>query len=222
MLHDNVFHVTKRFSHDMAKIKICGITNLEDALMAVEAGADALGFVFFCKSSRHISPDQAALIIRQLPPFVQTVGLFVNEEVKTVNSTADFCGLDIIQLHGEETPEFCSRVNRRVIKAFRVKDMITLDEMKGYQVAGFLLDTWSPSAHGGTGTTFDWDIAAEASVQGRIILAGGLTPENVAGAVRKVKPYAVDVSSGVESEPRKKDAVKVRLFIRAVRNLYEI
>jgi len=206
----------------MVRVKICGITNLEDALMAVEAGADALGFVFFGKSSRHISPDQAALIIRQLPPFVQTVGLFVNEEIATVNATADICGLDVIQLHGEETPEFCSAVNRRVIKAFRVKDMSSLDRMKDYQVAGFLLDTWSPAAQGGTGIAFNWDIAAEASAQGRIILAGGLTPENVAGAVRKVKPYAVDVSSGVESDPRKKDGMKVRLFIRAVRELYEI
>lgn len=206
----------------MVRVKICGITNLEDALMAVEAGADALGFVFFGKSPRHISPDQAANIIRQLPPFVQTVGLFVNEEVETVNSTADLCGLDIIQLHGEETPEFCSRVSRRVIKAFRVKDMSTLDEMKDYQVAGFLLDTWSRSAHGGTGKTFNWDIAADAAVEERIILAGGLTPENVAGAVRKVKPYAVDVSSGVEDTPRKKNSQKVRLFIRTVRELYEI
>lgn len=206
----------------MTKIKICGITNLEDALMAVEAGADALGFVFFHKSPRHISPDHAAAIIRQLPPFVQTAGLFVNAECATVNATADRCGLDIIQLHGEEPPEFCTAVNRRIIKAFRVKDIASLARLKEYQVAGFLLDAWSPAAHGGTGTTFDWDIAAAAAVQDRIILAGGLTPENVTGAVQKVRPYAVDVSSGVESAPGKKDAAKIRLFIRAVRERYEI
>ncbi|MDD2273169.1 MAG: phosphoribosylanthranilate isomerase [Desulfuromonadaceae bacterium] len=202
----------------MVRVKICGITNLEDALMAVEAGADALGFVFYQGSSRNILPEQAASIIHQLPPFVQTVGLFVNEEPATVNITADRCRLDIVQLHGEESPDYCAGVKRRLIKAFRVKDTSVLDEMANYQVAACLLDAWSPAARGGTGTTFNWDIAARATARSNsIILAGGLTPENVAGAIAVVKPYAVDVSSGVESRPGIKDAALVSRFIRAAK-----
>lgn len=203
----------------MVRIKICGITNREDALMAVEAGADALGFVFFQGSPRYISPEQAAGIIRCLPPFVQTVGLFVNEEVTTVNRVADQCGLDLVQLHGEESPDYCLAVTRKIIKAFRIKNASDLDHMHDYQVAGYLLDAWSPSAHGGTGTTFNWDIAARVAVSHCIILAGGLTPENVAEAIVEVTPYAVDVSSGVESVPGKKDAGKVVRFMRAARSL---
>ena len=198
----------------MVKIKICGITCLEDALVAIDAGADALGFVFFPKSPRHVFPEQAAAIIRRLPPFVQTVGLFVDEDPETINRTADQCGLDIVQLHGGESPAFCDSVRRRVIKVFRVKDMASLDPMGGYRVSAFLLDAWSPAAHGGTGQTFNWEIAAHAAEAGRIILAGGLTPDNVAGAVRQVRPYGVDVSSGVEAAPGQKDPAKVREFIR--------
>jgi len=199
----------------MVKVKICGITNLEDALMAVEAGADALGFVFYRDSPRHIYPEQAALIINKLPPFVQTVGLFVNEDFTTVNETADLCGLDLLQLHGDETPEYCQAVNRRVIKAFRVKEISSLNVIHKYNVAACLLDAWSPSAPGGTGKTFNWEIAAAAATE-RIILAGGLTPENVAEAVRIVKPYAVDVSSGVEYAPGKKDAELLQRFFRSL------
>ena len=201
----------------MVRVKICGMTNLDDALMAVEAGADALGFVFFQGSPRYISPDQAAAIIRRLPPFVQMVGLFVNEEPATVNEVADQCRLDLVQLHGEESPDYCNAVRRRVIKAFRVKDLSTLDDMANYHVAASLLDAWSPAAYGGTGTTFNWDIATRAAASHRIILAGGLTPDNVAEAVAMVHPYAVDVSSGVESAPRKKDASLIRAFIGAAR-----
>lgn len=185
--------------------------------MAVEAGADALGFVFFQGSPRYISPEKAAEVIRLLPPFVQTVGLFVNEELATVNLLADRCGLDIVQLHGEEPPEYCAAVKRRVVKAFRVKDASSLYEMTGYSVSACLLDAWSPAAHGGTGTTFSWDLAAMASASDFIVLAGGLTPENVALAVATVKPYAVDVSSGVESRPGIKDAGLVSCFIRAAK-----
>ena len=188
--------------------------------MAVEAGADALGFVFFQGSSRYISPDHAVAIIRLLPPFVQTVGLFVNEDLATVNRIADQCGLDLIQLHGDESPEYCAAVTRRIIKAFRVKDISSLDEMGAYSAAACLLDAWSPLARGGTGTTFNWDIAADAAASRTIILAGGLTPENVADAVDAVKPYAVDVSSGVENAPGKKDAQLVSRFIRAARSLH--
>ena len=198
----------------MVKVKICGITSLDDALTAVEAGADALGFVFYSASPRHVFPAQAAEIICRLPPFVQTVGLFVNEDQATVNSTADQCGLDVVQLHGEETPEYCTSIRRRIIKAFRVKDFTTLDSLLPYKVAGYLLDAWSPAAHGGTGKTFNWEIAAEAAKRGhRIILAGGLTPENIAESIRQVHPYGVDVSSGVESAPGCKDPFKIRLFI---------
>ncbi|MFA7404904.1 MAG: phosphoribosylanthranilate isomerase [Pelobacteraceae bacterium] len=201
----------------MVRVKICGITNLEDALMAVEAGADALGFVFFQGSPRYISPEQASAIIRHLPPFVQTVGLFVNEEAATVNLVADQCGLDIVQLHGDETPEYCSAIKRRIIKAFRVKDSASLDEMPNYPVAACLLDAWSPVARGGTGLTFNWETAAKAAASHCIILAGGLNPENVAGAIAAVRPYAVDVSSGVESEPGKKSKTKLVEFVRAAR-----
>ncbi len=199
----------------MVKVKICGITGLEDALTAVEAGADALGFVFYPRSPRHILPEQAADIIRKLPPFVQTVGLFVDEELSIVNETADRCGLDIIQLHGAEPPGYCSSVRRRVVKAFRVKDITTLDSLAPYhQVSGYLLDAWSPAAHGGTGQTFNWEIAAEAVQRGhRIILAGGLTPDNVVEGIRQVRPYGVDVSSGVETAPGRKDTAKIIRFV---------
>ena len=203
----------------MVRVKICGITTRDDALMAVEAGADALGFVFFKKSLRCVSPQKAASIIRDLPPFVQTVGLFVNEEADQVNWTADFCGLDMVQLHGEEDPQFCLGIDRRVIKAFRVKDATSLAGIRRYQVAGHLLDAWSPLSHGGTGQTFDWDLAQDAGLVNHLILAGGLNPDNIADAVRVVSPYAVDVSSGVESVPGRKDPEKVRAFIRHAKGL---
>jgi phosphoribosylanthranilate isomerase len=198
----------------MIKVKICGITSLEDALTAIEAGADSLGFVFYSASPRNVSPEQADEIIRRLPPFVQTVGLFVDEKLTTVNDFTDRCGLDLVQLHGDEAPDYCRSVRRRVIKAFRIKDISTLDLLPQYQVAGYLLDAWAATAHGGTGKTFNWEIAAEAVRKGRnIVLAGGLTPENVAAAVKTVRPYAVDVSSGVESAPGRKDTHKLIEFI---------
>ena len=198
----------------MTKVKICGITSLDDALMAVEAGADALGFVFFEKSPRCIGPGAAAGIIAQLPPLVQVVGLFVNAELDFVNRTADSCGLDIVQLHGEESPAFCRLVRRRVMKAFRVRGMESLESLPDYKVAAYLLDAYSPHAYGGTGESFDWDCAVAAKERGPIVLAGGLNPDNIAQAVARVAPYGVDVSSGVESAPGKKDPEKVRRFIR--------
>lgn len=199
----------------MTRVKICGITGLEDALTAVDAGADALGFVFYQQSPRHIFPEQAARIIEQLPPFVQMVGLFVNEEAEVVNAVADQCRLDLVQLHGDEPVNYCRRIRRRVLKAFRVRSLTCLDPISDYQASGFLLDTFSPSFYGGTGVSFNWEIAAEAVKRHqRIVLAGGLTPDNVAEAIRQVQPWAVDVSSGVERAPGKKDADKVRRFIR--------
>lgn len=198
----------------MVRVKICGITNITDALVAVEAGADALGFVFYDRSPRYIKPLAAAGIIAKLPPFIQTVGLFVNEEAEQVNWIADFCGLDLVQLHGDESPEDCVAVNRRIIKAFRVQGGSTVELLAKYPVAGYLLDAWSADAYGGTGHTFNWELAASAGQYGPIILAGGLAPGNVAQAIRVVQPYAVDVSSGVESAPGRKDQEKVRQFIK--------
>lgn len=204
----------------MTRVKICGITSLEDALTAVEAGADALGFVFYQESPRHIFPEQAARIISQLPPFVQAVGLFVNEEAGVVNEVADLCRLDLVQLHGDEPADSCGQIRRRVLKAFRVRSLTCLDLIRDYPVAGYLLDTFSPSFYGGTGLSFNWEIAAEAVKRHqRIILAGGLTPDNVAEAIRQVRPWAVDVSSGVEAAPGKKDADKVRRFIRNAKDV---
>lgn len=202
------------------KVKICGITSYEDAMVAVEAGADALGFVFFAKSPRHMEPERACGIIAKLPPLVQVVGLFVNAELDFVNRTADTCGLDIVQLHGEESPEYCSRVSRRVMKAFRVKGEETLAQMTGYRVAAYLLDAYSPNSYGGTGERFDWDLALAAKEKGPIVLAGGLNPDNVASAVAQVVPYAVDVSSGVELAPGRKDPEKVRRFITEAKKLF--
>jgi phosphoribosylanthranilate isomerase len=198
----------------MTKVKICGITNIEDALLAVQAGADALGFVFFEKSPRFVEPEQAAAIIAGLPPLVQVVGLFVNAPLDLVNATADRCGLDLVQLHGEESPSYCDSVRRRVMKAFRVRGMESLATMADYRVAGYLLDAYSPHSYGGTGERFDWDCAVSAKGYGPIILAGGLDPDNVAAAVAKVAPFAVDVSSGVESSPGHKDPEKVTNFIK--------
>ena len=203
----------------MTKVKICGITTVEDAHMAIEAGADALGFVFYDKSPRNLLPERAAEIISSLPPFIHVVGLFVHAQLDFVNATADRCRLDIVQLHGDESQEFCARVNRRVIKAFRVKDITSLDRMEEYRVAGYLLDAYSPKAFGGTGVTFNWDTAVVAKKFGPIILAGGLTPDNVAEAIGHVSPYGVDVSSGVESAPGVKDPTKVREFIKRAKGL---
>jgi len=199
----------------MVRVKICGITSPEDALTAVEAGADALGFVFYKESPRHIFPEEAARIINLLPPFVQAVGLFVNEKPETVNQISRLCRLGLVQLHGDESPDYCSQIESRILKAFRVRSLTCLDPIADYRLSGCLLDAYSPSFYGGTGTSFNWEIAGEAVKRGhRIVLAGGLTPANVAEAIRQVRPYAVDVSSGVESTPGRKDADKLQEFIR--------
>ena len=202
----------------MVKVKICGITSLEDALHACACGADALGFVFYGESPRCIDPAAAATIIRQLPPFVTTVGLFVNADPEQVEEVADFCGLDVIQLHGDEGPDECDFTPRRTIKALRVRDAKSLARHLDYEVAALLLDAWVKGSYGGTGHAFNWELAAEVARQRPVILAGGLTPENVADAVRSVQPYAVDVASGVEAAPGRKDQAKVAAFIAAAKN----
>ncbi|AMV71576.1 phosphoribosylanthranilate isomerase [Desulfuromonas carbonis] len=203
----------------MIKVKICGITSLEDALHACACGVDALGFVFYEESPRCIDPGSAAKIIRQLPPFVTTVGLFVNADPEQVEEVADFCGLDVIQLHGDEGPDDCDFTPRRTIKALRVKDAASLARHDDYAVAALMLDSWVKGSYGGTGHLFNWELAAAVARQRPVILAGGLTPENVADAIRAVRPYAVDVSSGVEAAPGRKDPAKVAAFIDAARRL---
>ena len=203
----------------MVRVKICGITNLDDALTAVEAGADALGFVFYNKSPRCIAPEKAAVIVKALPPFITTVGLFVNADVDFVNTTTEKCLLDRVQLHGDESPEFCAGIIRPVIKVFRIRGENSLQPMKDYRVSAYLLDAYSPDAYGGTGMTFNWEIAKTAKQFGPIILAGGLTPDNVRQAVEAVKPYAVDVSSGVEAAPGRKDPDKIRKFLKNAKGL---
>jgi len=203
------------------KVKICGITNAEDAAAAVEAGADAVGFVFHRKSPRAVEPALVKQIVATLPPLVTPVGVFVNEDVATVRAIMDNCGLALAQLQGDETAIYCQELARPVMKALRLKDrgsFLALAEFQGLAaVRGFVLDTFSEKAYGGTGEVTDWGLAAEAAKSATILLAGGLTPENVAEAIRTVHPYGVDVSSGVESVPGKKDHGKVRAFLHAVR-----
>lgn len=202
----------------MVKVKICGITNIEDALAAVDYGADALGFVFYKGSPRYISPQEAREIIRQLPPLITTVGVFVDETSERIEETMRHVAVDIAQLHGHEPPEACI-LSRRVIKAIRVKELSDLDPLKKYRVSAFLLDTYTPESLGGTGQIFNWDIAVAAKQFGKIVLAGGLNPENIEKAIRWVRPYAVDVSSGIEAEKGKKDLRKMRLFIEKAKSI---
>jgi phosphoribosylanthranilate isomerase len=202
------------------KVKICGITNLPDALAAVEAGADALGFMFYEKSPRHVSLRDASEIIRQLPPFVIKVGVFVDAPEDLVMRAIADCGLNTLQFHGQETPEYCTQFGLLTMKAFRIRDADSVKELRNYPTDAWLLDAFVADKLGGTGEKFNWDLALEAKKLGRpIFLAGGLTPENVAEAVKKVQPYSVDVSSGVEAAPGKKDHEKMRRFIKAAKSV---
>lgn len=202
------------------KVKICGITNVPDALAAIEAGADMVGLMFYDQSPRHVSMDQAAEIAAQIPPFVARVGVFVNPAVDLVMSAIRTCGLNILQFHGEEAPDFCTRFGLMSVKAFRIRNAESLKALTDYPTDAWLLDACVPGQLGGTGAIFNWDLAIEAQKLGRpIFLAGGLTPGNVTEAVNSVRPYAVDVSSGVEASPGKKDHAKVRAFIQAARRV---
>ncbi len=200
------------------RIKVCGITRYEDARVAVNLGVDALGFIFYPASPRYISPSDAAQITKKLPPFVSKVGVFVNEKISALEEIACEAGTDTIQLHGSETPEYCRSVPFPVIKAFSVKPTSDLDTLSEYDVQGFLLDTWKDGLRGGTGSTFDWNIAIKAcSKYKNIILAGGLGPSNIAEALESVSPYAVDVNSGVEISPGVKNPLKLRDVITLVK-----
>ncbi len=207
----------------MTKVKICGITNYDDAMYSVTLGADFLGFNFYPKSKRKVSIETAKEIISKLPDVYTPVGVFVDEEIERIIEIAKICSLKIVQLHGRESPEYCQNLNSKllplniqIIKSFRIKSDGTLKYIARYKdiVNYFLLDTYVSGVEGGTGETFNWDVAVEAKKYNiPIFLAGGLTPENVKDAVLKVQPYAVDVASGVERLPRRKDYNKLKDFI---------
>ena len=199
------------------RIKSCGITKQEDALCAIAAGADALGFVFYKKSPRYVLPETVQQIISLLPPFVTTVGLFVNAGVDVIEQTVQRTGINVIQLHGDESPEECRFSSTPVIKAVRVKDADSLAGIERYRVSALLLDAWNDQQYGGTGESFNWQLVRNLTGPFPLILAGGLNPDNVAEAIRVVNPYAVDVSSGVETSPGEKDHNKIRKFIQQVR-----
>lgn len=197
------------------KIKICGITNEADAAAAVHAGADALGFIFHAPSPRYVDPGRVAGILAGLPPFVVPVGVFVNASVEVISEVCGTTGIQVAQLHGDESPGFCNKVDRPVIKALRVRDESWKSDAARYSVGSVLLDTYAADLYGGTGRTFDWRL-----VEGSphpVILSGGLNPDNVAEAVQIVRPYGVDTGSGVEREPGRKDHEKIRAFVEAAR-----
>jgi phosphoribosylanthranilate isomerase len=205
----------------MTVVKICGITNLEDARAAVAAGADALGFNFFKPSSRYITPQHARKIIEQLPKSLLTVGVFVNEESEDVRKIAKEAGLRALQLHGDETPEYCRELaDFYVIKTFAVSDTFDIQATHAYKVEAIMLDTKHNNLRGGTGRVFDWSVAQQAVLTiPKLFLAGGLSPENIKNAVEIVRPNAVDACSALEDRPGKKNHERMRVFINTVRGV---
>jgi len=206
------------------RIKVCGITRLQDALYAVASGVDALGFIFYRKSARYIDPEEARVIIEQLPPFVDAVGVFVDKEREEVEEILRYCRLGYVQLHGDESPKYVERLVRftspcEVIKAIRVGEQTTADDFEAYMpfVKGFLLDTFDKEMAGGTGKSFDWSIIPRLGIRKPYVLAGGLDPLNITTALQEVHPFGVDVNSGVEVAPGIKDHRLIRDFIRTVR-----
>lgn len=200
------------------RVKICGITSTVDALAAVDAGADLLGFMFYPESPRYVSPAAGGEIIRALPRYVSKVGVFVDAAPADVVQVIQLCGLDLLQFHGDEPPEYCLQFGLMTMKAIRVRDEESLRRLTEYPTDAWLLDAFVPGKLGGSGATFNWDLAVAAQSLGRpLFLAGGLTPGNVADAVRRVRPFGVDVSSGVESAPGRKDPEKLRAFIAAAK-----
>jgi len=200
------------------RIKVCGMIDPFEAHSAVDLGVDALGFIFAPASPRRLEPEKAREIIRSLPPFVDAVGVFVNEDVKAVGDIVRYCGLTVVQLHGDESPDYCRSLDCRVLKAFRIGSIADLAASTLYKgvVSGFLLDTMNAKLVGGTGQVFDWRLLDSCRPSGPLILAGGLTPENVAQAIQQVRPYAVDVNSGVEIAPGRKDLGRLKSFVQEV------
>jgi phosphoribosylanthranilate isomerase len=203
----------------MVKIKICGITNLEDAEVAIESGCDALGFVFYKKSPRYITPQQAKDIIKQLPKRGIKVGVFVNSREETIKNIAKFCGLDILQFHGNESPKFCNKFKGyKIIKVFRIKDKIDLRRILKYKTFAYLFDTFVESQPGGTGRRFNWHLLRLSSgIKQPLFLSGGLNKSNVKRAIEIAQPDWVDVSSYVEIRPGRKNHKKIREFIKAAK-----
>lgn len=197
----------------MTLVKICGMTCRDDAQRAVDAGADMIGLIFYPPSARYVTPEQAQAIVAHLPPGFPTVGVFVNESLDTITQAVQTSGVQMVQLHGTESPALCQQLPWPVIKAFRFNAEVQPETMRHYDVAALLIEGFHPDFYGGGGAQADWHRVATLSGYGRIILAGGLTPANVGEAIRIVRPYAVDVCSGVEATPGTKDAEKVRAFI---------
>jgi len=200
------------------QIKICGITNIEDALLCAECGADALGFIFYEKSKRFIKKEQAAEIIKQLPPFIAKVGVFVDESFDTINKTVKETGLNSVQLHGNELPEFAQRFFLPIIKAFRVDNNFDWSKIEDYQNCKILLDAFSQNEMGGTGKSFDWKLIPD-GIKKKIILSGGISIDNLEFIFDEIKPAAVDLSSSLESAPGIKDHLKVKEFLNKLNRL---
>jgi phosphoribosylanthranilate isomerase len=198
------------------KVKICGITNLEDALLCEKLGADAIGFIFYDKSKRYIQPNSAKEIIKMLSPFTLKVGVFVNESSDKINSTAKLAGLNFVQLHGDEKPELISEINLPVIKAFRVNDEFDFRFLEEYKNCYFLLDTYYPKQFGGTGKSFNWELIPK-HIAGKIILSGGISISNIQKIISEVNPYAVDVSSSIEEYPGKKSEKRLKEFFNILK-----
>lgn len=206
------------------RIKMCGVTREKDVVAGIDAGLDALGFIFYQKSPRNVEPDFVRSVVAKMPPFTDCVGVFVNRDREEVEEIIEYCGLSHAQLHGSEDPKYCERIERfvspcRVVKAFRVSAESTCEEFEPYApvIHGYLLDTYVKGNAGGTGETFDWSIIKRLNLQRPMILAGGLGPENVEDALHRVQPFGVDVNSGVEIEPGIKDHAKLFEFVMKVR-----
>ena len=201
----------------MVRVKICGITNLSDALYAVESGTDGLGFIFYPKSARYVRPEKAKEIIQKLPWEMTRVGVFVNQEIEEVKEVAKFCDLTLIQLHGDESPRYCSQFPiSSLIKAVSPRTEADILESRKYPVGAILVDAYEPGCYGGTGKISDWELATKIKKTHPLILSGGLNEENIREAIEAVRPHAVDINSGVEISPGKKDPAKIRRIMEIV------
>ncbi len=202
----------------MTRVKVCGITNREDALKAVYYGASALGFIFYKKSPRYISPSKARKIVEELPPFVEPVGVFVDQSERAVKEICGLTRIRTVQFHGEERPLYCKRFkDHKIIKAFRIGAYFPFESLKKYKVDAFLFDTYQKDTPGGTGRTFDWGLLAGRSFDRPVILSGGLNAQNVKKAIETVHPYAVDISSSLEQSPGVKDPKLIRAFFEELK-----